>query len=413
MRMAFLSPALIHLQPTHRAHTLSTLLARLGALEQWRAVAGSAWESAHAAGESEARALTFELAAPAHDAVARAGASFRVLHPDCWLHGRSAHATLAERAAADPSAARRPAVLFVGRTGDAAAAVERARAAVAHYHSGEPSLGPSWSRVSRPLPWRHQVERTRVDPIMGAPLEWSSARDAATRTRCGGTVPPLDERLGTDLRRPLNWLVPPSSDAWPVNCVGAAEALCAVVRRVAVGRAVMAAVANKNIAHENYLGRFVDLVVAANVTNFIGVALDNTTGEYLGQRGVSYYVRRFVTRTGADSSSTGNHATSALKFEILTELLRVGVSVLLSDVDVPVLANPFAMLYRDSDIENMSDGWDDRSTCALHPPLFLCTCPPTYFTYRTRVMQVRFCSRDERARRRRPRATALAEVRDA
>ena len=50
------------------------------------------------------------------------------------------------------------------------------------------------------------------------------------------------------------------------------------------------------------------------------------------------------TRTGADSSTTDNHATSALKFEILSELLHVGVSVLLSDVDVPFLQNPFGML---------------------------------------------------------------------
>jgi len=37
------------------------------------------------------------------------------------------------------------------------------------------------------------------------------------------------------------------------------------------------------------------------------------------------------------------------------------VSVLLTDVDVPVLQDPFLSLYADSDVENMSDGWDDDS----------------------------------------------------
>jgi len=36
--------------------------------------------------------------------------------------------------------------------------------------------------------------------------------------------------------------------------------------------------------------------------------------------------------------------------------------VLLSDVDVIWLANPFPFLYRDSDLEGMSDGWDSPTT---------------------------------------------------
>ena len=133
--------------------------------------------------------------------------------------------------------------------------------------------------------------------------------------------------------------------------------LCAVVSRVAINRAVMSAVANSNIANDAYLGRYTDLVTqTARVRNFLVVALDEKTGAYLSRKGVSYYVRRFKTRTGADSSTTDNHATSALKFVILTELLSIGVSVLLTDVDVPVFSDPFLMLYRDSDIENMSDG---------------------------------------------------------
>ena len=35
--------------------------------------------------------------------------------------------------------------------------------------------------------------------------------------------------------------------------------------------------------------------------------------------------------------------------------------VLLSDVDIVVTSNPFLALYRDTDVEGMSDGWDDHT----------------------------------------------------
>ena len=59
--------------------------------------------------------------------------------------------------------------------------------------------------------------------------------------------------------------------------------------------------------------------------------------------------------------STDNHATSGLKFAVLHEFLSAGCSVLLSDVDVLWMQNPFTLpsLYRDADVEGMTDGWDD------------------------------------------------------
>jgi hypothetical protein len=49
---------------------------------------------------------------------------------------------------------------------------------------------------------------------------------------------------------------------------------------------------------------------------------------------------------------------SAQKFSLLKEFVGVGCSVLLTDTDVVYLQNPFTALYRDADIESMSDGWD-------------------------------------------------------
>ena len=120
------------------------------------------------------------------------------------------------------------------------------------------------------------------------------------------------------------------------------------------------------------------------------VALDDQTASWLKDRDVHHYTKKIVSRTG----STDNHATSGLcalrgpsnwpprgvargasaahvprlarrrrrKFKILLDFMRIGCSVLLSDVDVIWLANPFAYLYRDSDVEGMSDGWDAPTT---------------------------------------------------
>ena len=43
------------------------------------------------------------------------------------------------------------------------------------------------------------------------------------------------------------------------------------------------------------------------------------------------------------------------------EFLALGVSVLLSDVDILTLKNPFDHLYRDEDIEALSDGFDPQT----------------------------------------------------
>ncbi|KAL3351574.1 hypothetical protein AABB24_019912 [Solanum stoloniferum] len=74
-------------------------------------------------------------------------------------------------------------------------------------------------------------------------------------------------------------------------------------------------------------------------------------------------------KTGRDTDETvdfivksgGNHAISGLKFRILRELLQLGYSVLLSDVDIVYLQNPFDHLYRDSDVEVMSNGHNNMT----------------------------------------------------
>lgn len=56
-----------------------------------------------------------------------------------------------------------------------------------------------------------------------------------------------------------------------------------------------------------------------------------------------------------------NHAVSGLKFRILQRFLKLGYAVLLSDVDIIYVQNPFQHLFRDSDVESMSDGWNNQT----------------------------------------------------
>jgi len=141
--------------------------------------------------------------------------------------------------------------------------------------------------------------------LMGAPLRWASAKAAALQTSCRGTVP---RRAGRPPPRPLRWIVPPEASEWPINCEPSARELCAAVGRVATKRAVMVAVANKRIATDQYLGKYVDLLREAGVRNFLACALDNQTAAFLEARRTPWYLRRLRTRTGADSSTTDNHA---------------------------------------------------------------------------------------------------------
>ena len=64
----------------------------------------------------------------------------------------------------------------------------------------------------------------------------------------------------------------------------------------------------------------------------------------------------------ASQAGTGsNHAVSSLKFRVLRHFLQLGYSVFLSDVDIVTLQNPFPFLIRDSDVEGMSDGFDNAT----------------------------------------------------
>ena len=164
MRAAHLSGELLFLQPTRDAAAVAAAMAAAlaahggGAWTQRVLRRGQGWQAA------EDEQLTFELLSPSHGETARVGASVRALPCRCWLNARVAQATLLSRLEA------RPAALLSGRTPHGAAA--RMRAVGLHYHeAADPAaVTAAWAAPrGAALPWKWQLERTRVDSLMGAP----------------------------------------------------------------------------------------------------------------------------------------------------------------------------------------------------------------------------------------------------
>ena len=54
-------------------------------------------------------------------------------------------------------------------------------------------------------------------------------------------------------------------------------------------------------------------------------------------------------------------SSPSLNSQLIREFLILNVSVLLSDVDILTLKNPFDHLYRDEDVEALSDGFDKQT----------------------------------------------------
>ena len=270
--------------------------------------------------------------------------------------------------------APKPAALLVP-PGQGAAARQAQASDLYHFRTNGVQTS-AWAPARLPRKW--ELERRRIDPLMGHALmghgsqKTNGTRALVLRSKCAKQ--PIARGLGGGARR-LNYLAKEGA-AWPTNCETYPE-ICETVKSVAKERAVLAAVSNSNILH--MLGQFVDIVQKVGVSNFLVVAIDQRTADFLKGRS-AHYVRKLRTRTG----STDNHATSGLKFQILYEMLSVGVSVpsrrrrrhhpgsprarpsrppRAPRADVRPLAaraqDPFVALYRDTDVEGMSDGWDD------------------------------------------------------
>ena len=129
--------------------------------------------------------------------------------------------------------------------------------------------------------------------------------------------------------------MPPSSAEWPINCEGREE-LCAVVRKTAVERELLVAVCNSGIIQQ--LSKWVESNRRAHISNMMIVAIDESLPKWLDEHGVAYWKRK--------TSAAGSHKISAQKFMYVKEFLTIGCSVLMSDIDVVYIQNPFHSLHR-------------------------------------------------------------------
>ncbi|GMI74621.1 reduced residual arabinose 3 [Hibiscus trionum] len=133
--------------------------------------------------------------------------------------------------------------------------------------------------------------------------------------------------------------------------------LAIVLENLAVEKELIVALVNSNV--KDLLEVWFRNIKRIGIPNYLVVALDDKIARFCESNDVPVYKRD--PDEGIDSiGRTGmNHAVSGLKFRILREFLQLGYSILLSDVDILYLQNPFNHLYRDSDVESMTDGHDN------------------------------------------------------
>ncbi|XP_076887568.1 arabinosyltransferase RRA3-like [Bidens hawaiensis] len=132
-----------------------------------------------------------------------------------------------------------------------------------------------------------------------------------------------------------------------------------ILKKIAVQNEVIVALANSNV--KEMLEVWFTSIKKVGIPNYLVVALDNGIADFCKENDVPFYTRDPDEDIDSVGKTGGNHAVSGLKFRILREFLQLGYSVLLSDVDIVYLQNPFDHIYRDSDVESMSDGHDNMT----------------------------------------------------
>jgi hypothetical protein len=135
--------------------------------------------------------------------------------------------------------------------------------------------------------------------------------------------------------------------------------LAKILEKVAVKQEIIVALANSNV--KEMLQVWFANIKRVGISNYLVVALDDEISKFCESNQVPFYKRDPDDGIDTIGKQGGNHAVSGLKFRILREFLQLGYSVLLSDVDIVYLQNPFDHLYRDSDVESMSDGHNNMT----------------------------------------------------
>ncbi|XP_038682851.1 arabinosyltransferase RRA3-like [Tripterygium wilfordii] len=135
--------------------------------------------------------------------------------------------------------------------------------------------------------------------------------------------------------------------------------LAKILEKISVQREVIVVVANSNV--KDTLEVSFNSIKTVGIPNYLVLALDEEIFKFCQENNVTVYKRDPDEGFDSIGRSHNSMAVSGLKFRILREFLQMGYSVLLSDVDIVYLQNPFDHLVRDSDVEAMSDGHDNMT----------------------------------------------------
>eukprot|EP00873_Tetraselmis_striata_P045504 jgi/Tetstr1/465768/TSEL_010393.t1 len=149
---------------------------------------------------------------------------------------------------------------------------------------------------------------------------------------------------------------------------GADPAMVGKLAEVAEGGEVMLALANgvmicQNVTicwwdGGNILKSWLHTLRFAGITNYLIAVLDDETETYL--REVEHETRFFRPNLQVPEKQKGSHPAnqiSTLKYGMVAQILSLGYNVLVADMDLVFLKDPFQHLHRDSDLESQTDGF--------------------------------------------------------
>ncbi|KAI3934546.1 hypothetical protein MKW92_033134 [Papaver armeniacum] len=97
------------------------------------------------------------------------------------------------------------------------------------------------------------------------------------------------------------------------------------------------------------------------IPNYLVVALDDDIANFCELNHVPVYKRDPDQNVDEIERTGGNHAVSGLKFRVLRSSCNLVTVFFLSDVDIVYLQDPFDHIYRDSDVESMTDGHNNST----------------------------------------------------
>ncbi|XP_028776209.1 arabinosyltransferase RRA3-like [Neltuma alba] len=135
--------------------------------------------------------------------------------------------------------------------------------------------------------------------------------------------------------------------------------LAKILDKIAIQRELIVVLANAKV--KEMLEIWFTSIKRVGITNYLVVALDEEISKFCESKHVPVYKGDPAEGIDSIGRNGDNHAVSGLKFRVLREFLQLGYGVLLSDVDIVYLQNPFDHLIRDSDIESMSDGHNNMT----------------------------------------------------